>query len=64
LVLFWKSSTNLIVIESSKYYIDAIIDKNSDNEWRFTSFYGEPEIARKCESWEQLRYLNSQTNTP
>ena len=64
LALFWKSSINLTVIGSSKYYIDATIDKNSEDEWRFTSFYGEPETARRGEAWEQLKYLNSQTNIP
>uniref|UniRef100_A0A7N2LKW2 DUF4283 domain-containing protein n=1 Tax=Quercus lobata TaxID=97700 RepID=A0A7N2LKW2_QUELO len=64
LALFWKSSINLTVIGSSKYYIDAIIDKNSEDEWQFTGFYGEPETARRGEAWEQLKYLNSQTNIP
>ena len=64
LALFWKSSINLIVMGSSKYYIHAVINKDSDNEWHFTSFYGEPEIARRTEAWDQLRYLNSQSNTP
>ena len=64
LALFWKSSINLTAVGSSKYYIDAVIDKDSDNEWHLTSFYCEPETARRSEAWDQLRYLNSQTNTP
>ena len=36
LVLFWKNSVNLTVVESYKYYIDAVINKNDDDEWRFT----------------------------
>ena len=59
LVLFWKSSINLRVEGSHKYYIDASIDKNTSNEWRLTSFYGEPETARRCEAWNKLRSLNS-----
>ena len=46
LVLFWKSSINLVVIDSSKYYINTCIDKGSPNEWRFTRFYGEPDTLR------------------
>lgn len=38
LVLFWKDNINLIVEDSTKYFIDAWIDKNSDQQWRFTSF--------------------------
>ena len=32
LALFWKSLINLKVVGSSKYYIHAVINKNSDNE--------------------------------
>ena len=32
LVLFWRSSINVIVDGSSKNYIDAIINKNQENE--------------------------------
>ena len=52
--LFWKSSINLIVKDSSKYFIDTCIDKNTENEWRFTRFYGELEIARRNEAWDSL----------
>ena len=44
LVLFWKASINLVVSNSSKYYIDTWIDKGSPNEWRFIGFYGEPNL--------------------
>ena len=64
LALFWKSSINLTIMGSSKYYSHAVINKDSDNEWRLTGFYGEPETARRAEKWDQLRYLNSQSNTP
>ena len=63
LALFWKSLINLTVVGSSKYYIDAVINKDSDNEWHFTSFYGEPETAGRIEALDKLRYLNSQSNT-
>ena len=29
-----------------------------------TGFYGKPETARRTEAWDQLSYLNSQSNTP
>ena len=38
LALFWKASINLVVVDSSKYYIDTWIDKGSLDEWRFTGF--------------------------
>ena len=45
LVIFWKATINLTIEESNKSYIDAFIDKNLENEWRLTGFYGKLEIA-------------------
>ena len=64
LALFWKSLINLTIVGSCKYYIDAIINKGSENEWWLTGFYGEPKTARRTEAWEKLRYLNSQFEIP
>lgn len=58
LVLFWKSSMNLEVIDSSQYFIDTWIDKGSKHEWRFIGFYGEPETSKRIEAWDSLRALN------
>ena len=55
LALFWKSSINLSVEDFSKYCIDTIIDKNTDNAWRFTGFYREPITSRHCEAWDALQ---------
>ena len=57
MALFWKSSINLTVIGSCKYYIDAIVDKGTENEWQLTGFYDEPETARRVEAWEKLRSI-------
>lgn len=49
----------MIVEGSNKYYIDAIIDKGTDSEWRLTEFYGELKTTRRIEGWNKLRNLNS-----
>ena len=64
LVLYWKDSINLKVEGSGKNYIDAIIDKNTETEWRLTSFYWEPETARRIEAWDIVRNLNSRLDSP
>lgn len=64
LALFWKSSINLIVKDSSKYFIDISIDKNTKNEWCFTGFYEELETVRRSEAWDSLHRLNHHQNTP
>lgn len=64
LVLFWKSSDNLTVDDSCKYYIDAYINKGTDEEWRSIGFYGELETYRQSEAWDKLRNLNAHNSTP
>ena len=49
LVIFWKASINLVVLDLSKYYIDTWINRGSPNEWRFTRFYGELDTSRQGE---------------
>ena len=63
LALFWKSSINLLVEDSSKYFINTIIDKNTNNAWRFTSFYGESVTSKRCEAWDALWRLNLNPDT-
>ena len=50
LVMYWKDSVNLKVEGSDRYHIDAVIDTNSENEWRLTGFYGEPDTTRRHEA--------------
>ena len=49
LVLYWKVLANSKVEGSDRYYIDAMIDKNLENEWRLTGFYGELNTVRRHE---------------
>ena len=64
LVLYWRASVNLKVEGYDRYYIDVVIDKNSENEWRLIGFYDEPDTARGNEAWSNLRNLNSQLEKP
>ena len=55
IALFWKALVNLEVVDSSNYYIDTCVDKGTDNEWHFISFYGEPTTSRRSEVWDNLQ---------
>ena len=37
--------------------LHAWIDKGSNNEWRFTGFFGELDTSRKIEAWDSFRNL-------
>ena len=64
LVLYWKEVMKLTVETSSKNHIDYIIGKGSEEAWRFTGFYGEPNTHKRYESWDLLCQLNSQFSLP
>ena len=55
---FWKASVNLVVVDSSNYYIDTLIDKDIDNEWRFLGFSWELNTLRRIKVQDSLRNLN------
>lgn len=55
LILFWRSTINVMVEGLGKNYIDAIINKNQEIEWHFTVFYGKPETPKRVESWNLLK---------
>ena len=62
--LYWRSLINLTIEGSNKYYIDDVVDKGLESEWRFTGFYGEPNTVRRNEAWIKLRSLNSRLERP
>ena len=51
LVIFWKEDFDLNIETFSKNHIDTIVNKNKDDEWRFTRFYGEPDTQNRHEAW-------------
>ena len=54
LVLLWKEDIRITVEDSSKYYTDVLVEKNTPQEWRFTGFYGEPVTNRRHETWTKI----------
>lgn len=52
------------MVDSSKYYTDAFVDKLSEQAWPFTGFYGEPVTWRRHEAWSKLRALNIHPTIP
>ena len=62
--MLWKEDIRVSVEDSSKYYIDALVEKNTPQEWRFTGFYGELVTHRRYEAWTKLRTLNDKPHIP
>ena len=64
LALLWKNSIDIDVVSASLNHIDAIINKDKEDAWRFTGVYGIPETSRKSETWDLLRGLNQKFSLP
>ena len=47
LALLWPSNMSVDIHFYSDNHIDVIIDHGVDDAWRFTGFYGDPEIASR-----------------
>ncbi|KAL0458054.1 UNVERIFIED_CONTAM: hypothetical protein Slati_0432600 [Sesamum latifolium] len=51
LMLLWRKDINLVVHSFSTSHIDATVStEESTNGWRFTSIYGQPDVAKRSES--------------
>ena len=59
LVLFWKDEFNLEVKTFLKNHIDTTINKTTEDEWRFTGLYDEPDTSKRHESWDRLCNLKN-----
>ena len=64
LAMLWKGSTNVWVDSFSSYHIDIIVNRGSENAWRLTGFYGEPDTSIQNEGWNMLRMLSSKPRLP
>ena len=64
LALFWKNSIDLSVDSFSPNHVDSIINKGTEEVWRFTGFYGEPMTYKRMESWNKLRHLHHKFSFP
>jgi exonuclease III len=60
LALFWKDSLKVEIFNYSRHHINAIVQEGEDDfRWKLTGFYGQPDTARREESWTLLRHLKS-----
>ncbi|XP_057803071.1 uncharacterized protein LOC131018358 [Salvia miltiorrhiza] len=56
LLLFWKEPCDISICSYSQGHIDCVI-KSHDITWRFTGFYGNPEVQQRKHSWSLMKRL-------
>ena len=61
---FLEGRFSLDIETFSHNHIDTTINKNKDNEWMFTGFYGELDTQKQHEAWAKLRTLKNQSVSP
>ena len=59
LALLWMNDLNLHIRTFSPRHIDAVINPEIDDAWRFMGFYRAPEVANREDSWLVFHHLAS-----
>ncbi|XP_059434865.1 uncharacterized protein LOC132167846 [Corylus avellana] len=58
LTLFWGEEICVIIQNFSQRHINGVIKiSERDTPWKFTGFYGHPQVAKREEAWALLQYL-------
>ena len=65
LALFWKEGIKMEVNKSGLSHIDAFVRGDGNfGQWHLTGFYGNPDMAKRAESWELLKSLCGPNSLP
>ena len=65
LALMWREGIKVDVQTYSQSHVDALVDGGADiGWWHFTGFYGNPDTAKRPESWAKLRHLKGTSTLP
>jgi hypothetical protein len=58
LALFWKEAFHVSIQNYSSSHINAeVYSEEHDFSWKFTGFYGNPDVGKRKESWALLKHL-------
>jgi hypothetical protein len=65
LALLWMDTVNIEIFNFSQHHINVVVHEGDDNfRWKLTGLYGQPDIARRGETWALLSHLKSFQPTP
>lgn len=64
IALLWRNKNEVILNSLSKNHIDVVVELKDWNKFRLTGIYGEPNRAKRQETWDLIRNLNTQSNLP
>ncbi|KAL0406141.1 UNVERIFIED_CONTAM: hypothetical protein Slati_3928000 [Sesamum latifolium] len=65
LAVLWDKNTDVQLQSFSRNHIDVSIKLYADKDWwRFTGFYGDPDVSKRDKSWKLLSNLRTQSARP
>ena len=65
LAMLWKEGITMEIKTYSQDHIDAWVESGWDGGcWHFTRFYGNPDTAKRPESWAKLKSLKGTSSLP
>jgi len=65
LMLLWRNQNGVEIQNYSQSHINAVVRcKHDDSPWKLTGFYGNPDTARRNESWALLWHLSTLQPNP
>ncbi|KAL0311520.1 UNVERIFIED_CONTAM: hypothetical protein Sangu_2446700 [Sesamum angustifolium] len=65
LAILWQKYVDIQLQSFSRYHIDVSVRvKESDEWWRFSGIYGEPDTSKRDHTWRLLRRRHSQSIRP
>jgi hypothetical protein len=57
-VLVWSEDVNVEIKNFSRHHMTATVQmKANGSTWKFTGFYGHPNVGKRHEAWNLLWYL-------
>ncbi|XP_074352059.1 uncharacterized protein LOC141691220 [Apium graveolens] len=64
LALLWKNEGGVMVKNNCSNFIDFEVVNEIIGRWRYTGYYGFPEIERRVDSWQMIRDLAGASSLP
>ncbi|XP_042956301.1 uncharacterized protein LOC122292146 [Carya illinoinensis] len=65
LALLWGQDLEVQIQSFTRWHISALVkERNSQQQWSFTGFYGHPDTSKRDSSWGLLKAIKDQTSLP
>ena len=64
LAMLWRNGNKVQVMSYRKNHIDVLVEIKGWNKFRLTGLYGEPDCAKRKETWELIRGLQNLSTMP